>query len=164
MENNIQMKIERVSPDAVIPVRAKETDSGMDVFAYKFMKIFGKPTDAENLNEAEYVVLPPKGRVLVSTGIKATVGPGYEIQVRPRSGLALNKGLTVLNSPGTVDEQYRGEIGVILINASGTKQTIRLGERIAQLVVSRVELVSIVEVKSLDTTERGAGGFGHTGT
>lgn len=88
---------------------------------------------------------------------------GYEAQVRPRSGLALKHGITVLNSPGTIDSDYRGEIGVLLINLSDTPFVINAGERIAQMVVARHEQAELIEVEELDDTERGAGGYGHTG-
>ncbi len=108
-------------------------------------------------------ILKPFERILVPTGIFVEIPEGYEGQVRPRSGLALKRGITVLNSPGTIDSDYRGEVGVILINLSGEEQIIESGERIAQLVFSKVERAEFVQVESLTTTERGAGGFGHTG-
>ena len=109
------------------------------------------------------LVLEPGRRALVPTGIVVALPPGHEAQVRPRSGLALKKGLTLLNSPGTVDADYRGEIGVLLVNLGQEPVTIRRGERIAQLVVQRVPGAALVEVEELPETERGPGGFGHTG-
>ncbi len=109
------------------------------------------------------VTLAPLERRLIPTGISIALPAGYECQVRPRSGLALKRGLTVLNSPGTIDADYRGEIGVVLVNLSGEPQTIDDGERICQLVVARHEVVQWQPAHSLDDTERGAGGFGHTG-
>ena len=97
------------------------------------------------------------------TGLYIALPEGYEAQVRPRSGLALKHGITVLNSPGTIDSDYRGEIGVLLINLSDTPFVINAGERIAQMVVARHEQVELIEVEELDDTERGAGGYGHTG-
>lgn len=109
------------------------------------------------------VTLRPLERGLVKTGLFIELPAGYEAQVRPRSGLALKKGVTVLNSPGTIDADYRGEICVILINLSQDDFVINDGERIAQMVVARHEQAELVEVKELSDTERGAGGFGHTG-
>lgn len=109
------------------------------------------------------IVLRPLDRVLVPTGLFIALPPSYEAQVRPRSGLALKKGITVLNTPGTIDADYRGEIGVILINLSNEEFTITDGERIAQMVISRHETAEWSEVDILDETERGEGGFGHTG-
>lgn len=109
------------------------------------------------------ITVAPLQRVLVPTGLFIALPQGYEAQVRPRSGLALKKGITVLNSPGTIDADYRGEIGVILINLSSEPFVIEDGERIAQMVVARHDQVSWEEVEILDDTARGAGGFGHTG-
>lgn len=111
----------------------------------------------------EPVVLRPLQRCLIPTGLSIALPPGYEAQVRPRSGLALKKGIGLLNSPGTIDADYRGEIGVILVNLSDEDFTVCDGERIAQLVVARHETVEWAPVEELDATERGAGGFGHTG-
>ena len=114
-------------------------------------------------NLEEPVVLHPMERRLVPTGLHIALPEGYEAQVRPRSGLALKHGLTVLNAPGTIDADYRGEIGVVLINLSQEDFTINDGERIAQLVVARYEQVEFSLVETLDETERGEGGYGHTG-
>lgn len=111
----------------------------------------------------EPVVLQPGQRALVPTGLHIELPAGYEAQIRPRSGLALKHGVTVLNSPGTIDADYRGEIQVLLVNLSDLPFEIQRGERIAQMVVSRHERVQWVEVSALSDTERGAGGFGHTG-
>lgn len=113
---------------------------------------------------AEPVQLPPGGRALIPTGLKLAVPVGHEAQVRPRSGLALEHGVTVLNSPGTIDEDYRGEVGVILINHGAAPFSVEPGMRIAQLVIARVIQVAVKKVDTLDATARGAGGFGHTGT
>jgi dUTP pyrophosphatase len=109
------------------------------------------------------ITLRPLERCLVPTGLFMALPQGYEAQVRPRSGLALKKGITVLNTPGTIDADYRGEIGVILVNLSQEDFVINDGERIAQMVVARHETVTWETVEDLDETERGAGGFGHTG-
>lgn len=122
--------------------------AGMDLRAY---------TDAP-------VTLQPMERGLIKTGLFMELPVGVEAQVRPRSGLALKKGITVLNSPGTIDADYRGEIGVILINLSNEPFTINSGDRIAQLVIAKHERAEWQEVESLTETERGAGGFGSTGT
>lgn len=109
------------------------------------------------------VTLPPLGRALIPTGLFIALPEGYEAQVRPRSGLALKKGITVLNAPGTVDADYRGEIGVILVNLSDAPFTVADGDRIAQMVVAHHERAKWTVAGQLDETERGAGGFGHTG-
>lgn len=109
------------------------------------------------------VVIPPLGRALIPTGLFMALPQGYEAQVRPRSGLALKQGITVLNSPGTIDADYRGEVGVILVNLSDVEVKISDGDRIAQMVIGRYEQVDFETVEVLDETERGAGGFGHTG-
>jgi dUTP pyrophosphatase len=130
-----------------LPAYATELSAGMDLRA--------------NLNEP--IVLKPLQRCLVPTGLFMALPEGYEAQVRPRSGLALKKGITVLNSPGTIDADYRGEVGVILVNLSAEEFVIEDGERIAQMVVARHEQVEWEAVEVLSETERGAGGFGHTG-
>ena len=109
------------------------------------------------------IILKPFERKLVNTGLYAQLEKGYEIQVRPRSGLALKKGITVLNSPGTIDADYRGEIGIILINLSNNDFIINSGDRIAQLVVSKHEQPNLEQTDSLDSTSRGEKGFGSTG-
>lgn len=109
------------------------------------------------------ITLLPGSRTVVPTGLAIALPKGYEAQVRPRSGLALNHGVTVLNTPGTIDADYRGEIGVVLVNLGGAPFEIRRGERIAQLVVAPVARARLVEVAALDDTTRGAGGFGSTG-
>lgn len=108
-------------------------------------------------------VLAPGARELIPTGIAIALPPGYEAQVRPRSGLAARHGVTVLNSPGTIDADYRGEIGVILINLSDSEFAISRGDRIAQMVIAPVVQAAVVEVETLDETARGEGGFGSTG-
>ena len=171
------IKIKKNYPDSKTPVKSNPTDSGFDLFAYKFVKlymgldsglkdIYG-PKDSINVlkdGSGSYVKLNPGDRVLIDTGISATVGRGYEIQIRPRSGLALKQGLTVLNTPGTIDESYRGMIGVILFNASQEEQNVYENSRIAQMVVCPVVLPKIVEVEDLPETERGIQGFGSSGT
>lgn len=112
---------------------------------------------------AEEKTLQPMERALFGTGLYMEIVPGYEGQVRPRSGLAIKHGITVLNSPGTVDADYRGEVGVILINLSNEPYIVKPGDRIAQMVFATYERVSLCEVEELSDTERGQGGFGHTG-
>ena len=114
-------------------------------------------------NIDEPLTLQPLPRALVPTGLSMALPAGYEAQVRPRSGLALKHGITVLNTPGTIDADYRGEVGIILINLSAEPFTIHDGDRIAQMVVARCEQAECVGVESLDDTERGSGGFGHSG-
>ena len=114
-------------------------------------------------NLSEPIVLAPMQRALIPTGLYISLPAGYEAQVRPRSGLAIKKGITVLNSPGTIDADYRGEICIILINLSQEEFVVNDGERVAQMVIGRHEQAEWVEVEALDETERGAGGFGHSG-
>ena len=114
-------------------------------------------------NLTESITLKPLARTLVKTGLFIELPKGHEAQVRPRSGLAYKKGVTVLNSPGTIDSDYRGEIGVILVNLSEEEFVIENGERVAQLVIAKHEQAEWVEVENLDETDRGAGGFGSTG-
>lgn len=130
-----------------LPSYATEQSAGMDLRA--------------NINEP--IVLKPMQRTIVKTGLFMALPPGYEAQVRPRSGLALKHGITVLNSPGTIDADYRGEIGVLLINLGDKDFVINDGERIAQMVIAKHETVTFSLTDSLDETERGAGGYGHTG-
>lgn len=130
-----------------LPAYATPQSAGMDLRA----------------NIEDPITLRPLERRIVPTGLYIALPEGYEAQVRPRSGLALKHGITVLNSPGTIDSDYRGEIGVLLINLSDTTFVINAGERIAQMVVARHEQAELIEVEELDDTERGAGGYGHTG-
>jgi len=111
----------------------------------------------------EPIVLAPGARIAAPTGLELSIPPGYEVQVRPRSGLALSHGIIIPNSPGTIDSDYRGELKVILMNLGDEPFTIKAGDRIAQLVVGRVVDVEWEEVPELDRTDRGGGGFGHTG-
>ncbi|WP_291832959.1 dUTP diphosphatase [Brevundimonas sp.] len=145
------VRIERLPHSDGLPLPAYETlgSAGMDLRA----------AVAENMP----LMLAPGARVLVPTGLKIALEPGYEAQVRPRSGLALKHGVTCLNSPGTVDSDYRGEVGVILINHGQEPFVIQRGERIAQIVIARHEQATMIEVETLDETARGAGGFGSTG-
>src|ERR1700759_3842198 len=132
-----------------LPAYASECASGMDLVAA--------------LPAGEEVVLAPGTRALIATGMALELPRGFEAQVRPRSGLALNYGVTVLNSPGTIDADFRGEIGVILINLGSHSFSITRGARIAQLVISAVARVALVERAELNVSARGAGGFGSTG-
>jgi len=110
------------------------------------------------------VVMKPLERALIPTGLFISLPPGFEAQVRPRSGLAIKKGVTVLNTPGTIDADYRGEVKVILINLSAETVEVKDGERIAQMIISKHEKAEMIQVDLLQETSRGAGGFGHTGT
>ena len=130
-----------------LPAYATELSAGMDIRA----------------NLSEPITLEPLQRCLVPTGLYIALPKGFEAQVRPRSGLAIKKGITVLNSPGTIDADYRGEIGIILINFSNEDFVINDGERICQMVVKEYCRVDWVEVQTLEDSDRGAGGFGHTG-
>lgn len=130
-----------------LPAYATAGSSGMDLRA----------------NLTESLTLAPLERAMVPTGISLEIPEGYEAQVRPRSGLAIKQGLTCLNSPGTIDADYRGELKVILINLSAQSQVIEHGDRIAQIVFQKVELVELELTTSISETERNAGGFGHTG-
>ena len=143
------MKIEIINKSRhALPQYSTPLSAGMDLRA--------------NINEP--ITLNPLERKLIPTGLYIALPEGYEAQIRPRSGLAIKNGITVLNTPGTIDADYRGEIGVILINLSSEPQTIEPGERICQMVIAKHEQPELVEVVSLTQTERGAGGFGHSGT
>jgi dUTP pyrophosphatase len=136
--------------------------AGLELPAYETSGSAGMDVRAA-VPEAEPMVLAPGARAMVPTGVSVAIPAGYEIQVRPRSGLAVKHGLTCLNTPGTIDSDYRGEIKVILINLGDVPFTIARGERIAQLVLAPVTQLAWQEVGSLDETSRGAGGFGSTG-
>jgi len=112
---------------------------------------------------SEDIILNPGERRLIPTGIAIAIPPGFEAQIRPRSGLALNEGITLLNAPGTIDADYRGEIGLIMINHGKKPFSIKKGDRLAQMVISKVYRARFEETDLLDTTSRNAGGFGHTG-
>ena len=132
--------------DLPLPSRATAGAAGMDVVA------------------AVDVTIPPMGRMLVPTGFAVAVPEGYEMQLRPRSGLALKHGITLPNTPATIDSDYRGELKVILMNLGDSEFVVKRGDRIAQMLIQRVEPVQLVEVKELPESGRGAGGFGSTGT
>ena len=135
----------RIHPDAVLPAYAHPSDAGMDV------------------RSVEELVIPAGKRALAHTGLVVLLPPLYEAQVRPRSGLALKFGVTVLNTPGTIDSGYRGEIGVILANFGDADFIVKKGDKIAQLVIAPVTQPEVCEVSEIDETDRGAGGFGSTG-
>ncbi|PIN79404.1 dUTP diphosphatase [Candidatus Woesearchaeota archaeon CG10_big_fil_rev_8_21_14_0_10_34_8] len=143
----IKMKVEilKTEKDLPTPKYAHDGDAGMDVYS---------AIDHE---------LQPRERKLIPAGFKMAVPYGFEVQVRPRSGLALKHGISVVNSPGTIDHQYRGDVGILLINHSNESFSIKRGDRIAQIVFNKVELVHFDEVESLSETTRGEGGFGSTG-
>ena len=143
----VGVRIKRLRPDATLPRYMTEHAAGLDLAA---------AIDAP-------VTLSPLGRARVGTGLAIALPEGYEAQVRPRSGLALRDGITLLNTPGTIDADYRGEIGVILVNLGADPVTIRPGDRIAQMIVAPVTRIEWREVDALDDTPRGGGGFGHTG-
>lgn len=143
---NLQLLILNTSPHP-LPAYATSASSGLDIRAF-----------VENS-----IILQPLQRALIPTGLFIELPIGYEAQIRPRSGLAIKHGITCLNSPGTIDADYRGEIKVILINLGNEAVTINNGDRIAQMVIQKVEQVELIEVEVLSITERGVGGFGHTG-
>lgn len=143
---NVRVKIINTSTNE-LPAYATSGSAGMDIRA----------------NLESPVVLQPLERQLIPTGLFIELPEGHEAQVRPRSGLAIKQGITCLNSPGTVDADYRGELKVILINLSNTVQTVRHGDRIAQMIIAQVERADLIEVEALNETARGNGGFGHTG-
>ncbi|WP_250227486.1 dUTP diphosphatase [Anaeropeptidivorans aminofermentans] len=133
--------------DLKLPSYMTRGAAGMDLYA----------------NVTEDTLIKPGDIKLVPTGIKISIPEGYEAQIRPRSGLALKYGISMVNAPGTIDSDYRGEINVILINFGKEDFIVKRGERIAQMVINKVEVVNFTETDALDETERGAGGFGHTG-
>ena len=137
--------MKKLKPNAIIPSYAYPGDAGMDLFS----------TD-------NYLIKPSK-RLLISTGIAVEIPEGYELQIRPRSGLALKKGISIVNTPGTLDSGYRGEIGVILINHGEEDFGINEGDKIAQAVLNKIEIAEVEEVEELSETRRGSGGFGSTG-
>jgi len=143
---NYQVKMKRIHEDAKIPLQANPGDAGMDLYSI------------------ETIEIQPGESRLVKTGIQLELPKGTEAQVRPRSGLALKHSITVLNSPGTIDEGYRGEIGVILINHGKSPFLVEKSMRIAQMVIQTVPQVQLVEVEELSQTDRGEGGFGSSGT
>lgn len=144
----MKIKIQNNTPWE-LPSYAKPGDSGMDLRA--------------NINEA--IILDPLERKLIPSGIRLDIPEGYEVQIRPRSGMALKKGLSVLNTPGTIDANYTGEIGIIAVNLSREAVTIEPGERVAQMVCIKVEKIELEEAPEITKeTERGAGGYGSTGT
>ena len=159
------LRIKRVTDEAFIEVRVQRLSHGKDLPLPSYQS-----ADAAGLDllaavpEAAPLVISPGNRALIPTGLAIALAPGYEAQVRPRSGLAARHGLTVLNAPGTIDADYRGEIQVLLINLGGEPVTIARGMRIAQLVIAPVVRGHISEVASLAKTPRGSGGFGSTGS
>jgi dUTP pyrophosphatase len=166
------LKVKKLFPDAVLPTRANPTDSGLDVCAYRFEKFYAEDAFLDKVMQpmpdgsqgyAQAVALRTNDRILINTGLAITVDAGYEVQVRPRSGNALKRGLIVVNSPGTIDYTYRGPVCVIIANIGHETQKLVIGEKIAQLVVCPVILSEVKEVPELDDTARGAGGFGSTG-
>lgn len=149
MDQEVVVRVLRVgSVEMPLPKYQTAGSAGMDVHAAT----------------REPVTLAPLERKLFPTGLALAIPPGYEVQVRPRSGLAAKRGLTVINTPGTIDSDYRGEVGIVLVNLSNEAAVVEPGERIAQLVLAKVERAALTVVASLEDTERGAGGYGSTGT
>ncbi len=145
-----------------VPLRILPHGEGLPVPEYATEQSAGLDLRSA-LADDEVVTIEPGGRVLIPTGIQIALPPGYEAQVRPRSGLAIKHGITVLNAPGTIDADYRGEVGVVLVNHGEKRFEVRRGDRIAQLVVAAFARVEWSEEHALDETARGEGGFGHTG-
>lgn len=145
--STLAVQVRRLSPAAILPRYMTELAAGVDLHA----------------DLAAGITLAPGERTLIPTGLALAIPPGFEGQVRPRSGLALKKGVSLVNSPGTIDADYRGEVGIIIINHGQEAVTIAPGERIAQLIIAPVVRVEFLEVDELETTRRNAGGFGHTG-
>lgn len=145
--SSLAVQVRRLSPAAILPRYMTDLAAGVDLHAAL----------------AAEVTLAPGERTLVPTGLALAIPAGFEGQVRPRSGLALKKGVSLVNSPGTIDADYRGEVGIIIINHGQEAVTIAPGERIAQLIIAPVVRAEFVEVDALATTRRSAGGFGHTG-
>lgn len=143
----MKLKIQQMEHCKHLPEYKSEGAAGMDLYAAI----------------SEPITLRPLQRKLIPSGLKIELEHGYEAQIRPRSGMALNNGISVLNTPGTIDEDYRGEIGIIAVNLSTEEYTIQPDERIAQMVIVKVEHAEIEKVKELSETERGEGGFGHSG-
>ena len=160
----MKVRFKKLYENSILPSKAHETDAGFDLYANSFHTIDksgnGKITDAGNIFAFR---LYPGERVLVKCGFSMALPNGYEAQIRPRSGMALKYGIGVVNSPGTIDSSWRGECGVILINFSEVCHEIILHERIAQMVINKLPDVEIVEVDSLDETDRGENGFGSSG-
>jgi dUTP pyrophosphatase len=143
-----KIQIKKLSNKVLTPKYETSGSSGMDIAAYI----------------GQDIIINPSEKALVPTGFSLSVPRGYEVQIRPRSGLAIKKGITVLNTPGTIDSDYRGQIKVILVNLSKDEFTVKDGDRIAQMVVCPIEQIIMEEVKELSETDRGIGGFGSTGT
>ena len=156
----VKVKFKKLYDNAKLPERAHPTDAGMDLYAYNFSKF----CDGKLINGYELPInLQPASRVLIKCGFAMSIPVGWEAQVRPRSGLALKEGISIVNSPGTIDCSWRGEVAAILINHSKEMVVIRKGDRIAQMVISEVPHLEVEEVEELDDTERGEDGFGSTG-
>lgn len=145
MSNELDFKIKKLNENAILPRRAFSSDAGVDLFTY------------------EDVIIGVSQRKLIKIGLAIEIPVGYEVQIRSRSGNAYRHGVVVLNSPGTIDQQYRGELGVILINHGNSEVEFKAGSAIAQMVIAKVELVDFKLHDSLDNTHRGEGGFGSTG-
>lgn len=145
-------------------VEAAGCDLRADLWSIKEKFLFDTDIVRNEDNTIQSLVIQPGGRALIPTGIQIALPVGYEAQIRPRSGLALKNGISIVNSPGTIDSDYRGDIGIILINHGFEPFTVAQGDRIAQMVIVKHERAEFVEVVELNETDRGDGGFGHTGT
>ena len=173
-KKQITLKVEKIYDNSPLPIKPKtNSDSGYDVCAHNVSRIYahygsnnekclmGDDMEPKFISSG-VLELQSGERVLIGTGLKMTVGEGYELQVRPRRGIALKRGLTIVNAPGTIDADYRGEVGIIILNTSRQTQRITLGEKIAQIVPMKVELLEIEEVKLPEDTKRNSDGYGST--
>lgn len=146
----------------MLKLQIKKLPHGQDLPLPRYMSELAAGMDLYAAVNSE-LIIPPGEWKLVPTGLAIALPGGYEAQVRPRSGLALKQGVSILNTPGTVDADYRGEVGVILMNHSKQDLVIKRGDRIAQMIINKIERLELEEVSDLSSTDRGAGGFGHTG-
>ena len=159
----MKLKIKKLTETSQIPMQATSGAAGMDLYA-DLVGRGGELTLKTREGEPVHILMPPGGVVAVPTGLSMAIQKGYEGQIRPRSGLAAKQQITVANAPGTIDSDYRGEVKVLLYNMSREWREIKHGDRIAQLVISKIPNVVLSEVDELDDTERGSGGFGSTGS
>lgn len=169
--NTIAVKIKKLSTNVEVPVYATKGSAGFDLIAHRFKEVYAsgpspisKPKDiVDDANLAKSIIIPPHSRVLIGCGFSVQIPEGYQLEIRSRSGNSLKTGMVVANQPGTIDSDYRGEIGVILLNTSEFYAKVSLGDKIAQAVLIKHTTVSFEEVEELEETQRGSQGFGSTG-
>lgn len=167
----MKLELVKLNKDVKIPKYETKNSAGFDLVANNFKMLYETHYEevtyenVENIAEHNYdsIMLQPSDRLLIGTGFKVKVPEGYEMQIRPRSGIALKNGISVVNTPGTIDADYRGEVGVVLINHSEIPFKVKLGDRIAQGVINKIKQIEFNEVDELSKTDRGEGGFGSTG-